>query len=463
MAHIIDSEFYKNGWGTEEMRNVFSDRKRYQRWLDMEVVLAEVQAELGIISAEAAEEIGKKAKVELLDLDFVKDQLAKTGHSLVPLLRAVEKVCDNSLGEYIHYGPTTQDIQDTCMALEIKDACSILFRDLIRFEKAILVHAEKYKAFPMAGRTHNQQGLPITLGLKFAGWAAEVRRNIERMKDIRKRLFVGMLHGGTGTMAGLGEKAYPLIEGVMARLGLEVPATGWGSSRDNFAEYQCLLGMIAGTVGRIANEIFQLSRTEILELQEPLGEHYVGSSTMPHKRNAETSEFVVAMARIVMNNTTLGLQGMIAEHERDTRCWRLDWHSIPESSIMTARALDACATVVEGLDINEERITENLDMLHGMLFSEALMFYLGEKIGKQTAHHLIRDAILAANTGDKTFRELLLEDPEISANLSREELDSVMDYSKHVGKSAEQVEAVVGLSRRLSQTDGDLQKFLAGE
>jgi adenylosuccinate lyase len=249
----------------------------------------------------------------------------------------------------------------------------------------------------------------------------------------------------------------------MARLGLEVPAIGWGSSRDNFAEYQCLLGMIAGTVGRIANEIFQLSRTEILELQEPLGEHYVGSSTMPHKRNAETSEFVVAMARIVMNNTTLGLQGMIAEHERDTRCWRLDWHSIPESSIMTARALDACATVVEGLDINEERITENLDMLHGMLFSEALIFYLGEKIGKQTAHHLIRDAILAANTGDKTFRELLLEDPEISANLSREELDSVMDYSKHVGKSAEQVEAVVGLSRRLSQTDGDLQKFLAGE
>ncbi len=453
MAHIIDSEFYKNGWGTEEMRNVFSDRKRYQRWLDIEIVLAEVQAGLGIIPSEAADEIAKKAKVELLDLDFVKEGLAQTGHSLVPLLRAVQKICDGSLGEYIHYGPTTQDIEDTGMVLEIKDAFRIIFRDLCRLEKAILELADRYKAFPMAGRTHNQQGLPITLGLKFAGWAAEVRRDIERMKDTSQRLFVGMLHGGTGTMAGLGEKAYPIIEGVMERLALEVPVTGWGSSRDNFAEYQSLLGIIAGTIGRIANEIYQLSRTEILELQEPLGKHYVGSSTMPHKRNAETSEFVVAMTRVIMNNASLGLQGMIAEHERDTRSWRLDWHSIPESSIMMAKALQACTVVVEGLDINEPRISENLDMLHGMLFSEALMFHLGEKMGKQTAHHLIRDAILAANTGNKTFRELLLEDPEIGANLTKEELDSVMDYTKHIGKSAEQVDAVIALSRKQCVSD----------
>lgn len=453
MAHIIDSEFYKNGWGTEEMRNVFSDRKRYQRWLDIEIVLAEVQAELGIIPSEAADEIAKKAKVELLDLDFVKEGLAQTGHSLVPLLRAVQKICDGSLGEYIHYGPTTQDIEDTGMVLEIKDAFRIIFRDLCRLEKAILELADRYKAFPMAGRTHNQQGLPITLGLKFAGWAAEVRRDIERMKDTSQRLFVGMLHGGTGTMAGLGEKAYPILEGVMERLALEVPVTGWGSSRDNFAEYQSLLGIIAGTIGRIANEIYQLSRTEILELQEPLGKHYVGSSTMPHKRNAETSEFVVAMTRVIMNNASLGLQGMIAEHERDTRSWRLDWHSIPESSIMMAKALQACTVVVEGLDINEPRISENLDMLHGMLFSEALMFHLGEKMGKQTAHHLIRDAILAANTGNKTFRELLLEDPEIGRNLTKEELDSVMDYTKHIGKSAEQVDAVIALSRKQCVSD----------
>ncbi|MDD2207674.1 MAG: adenylosuccinate lyase [Aminobacterium sp.] len=453
MSHIIDSEFYKNGWGTEEARAVFDDRKRYQRWLDIESALAKVQGKLGVIPEEAAEEIQKKAHMELLDIDAIKKGIAETGHSFVPLIKAVQNICEGNAGEYIHYGPTTQDIEDTGMVMEIRDAYHIIFRDLCRMEEILIPLAEKYKDFPMAGRTHNQQGLPITLGLKFAGWIAEVRRDIERMKHMKETLFVGMLHGGTGTMAGLGEKALETIDGVMKELDLGVPATGWGSSRDTFAEYLSVLGMIAGTIGRIANEIFQLSRTEILELQEPLGEHYVGSSTMPHKRNAETSEFVVAMARIVISNANLGLQGMISEHERDTRSWRLDWHSMPESSIMTAKMLEACNAVLAGLDINEKRISQNLDMLHGMLFSEALMFYIGKKVGKQTAHHLIRDAVMQAQNNNMKFRDILMNDPEIKKHVSSAELDAVMDYSKHIGKSVELTEQVIARSKELSASD----------
>lgn len=457
MSHIIDSEFYKNGWGTEEMRAVFDDRRRYQRWLDIEVVLAEVQAELGVIPAEAATEIKAKAKIEELDIDFIKDELAKTGHSLVPLLKAVQKRCADNLGEHIHYGPTTQDIEDTGGVLEMREAARILTRDLLRLEKALLTYAEQYKNLPMTGRTHNQHGLPITLGLKFAGWAAELRRDIERIKDMGPRVFVGMLHGGTGTMAGLGEKAWETMERFMARLDLGAPPTGWGSSRDVVAEYQVVLAMVAGTVGRIANEIFQLARTEIQEFYEPLGEHYVGSSTMPHKRNPEVSEFCVAMCRVVMNNAQLGLQSMVSEHERDTRSWRLDWHSIPESSIMLHKALSALIFICEGLEIDTKRIAENLDMMHGMLFSEALMFHLGAKVGKQTAHHLIRDSILGATSSGKPFRDLLLANPTIRANISEEELDSIMDYSKHVGQSARQVEAVAATAKLLAATD---QAFL---
>ncbi len=456
MAHIIDSEFYGASWCTPEMREVFDDRKRYQRWLDIEVVLAEVQAGLGVIPAEAAAEIKAKAVMAELDTDFIKEELAKTGHSLVPLLKAVQKRCAGNLGEYIHYGPTTQDIEDTGGVLEMKEASKLIFRDLARLEKTLLALSEKYAGFPMAGRTHNQQGLPITLGLKFANWAAELRRGMERVKDMRKRVFVGMLHGGTGTMAGLGEQAYPTARGVMKALGLELPPTGWGSARDIVAEYQTVLGLLAGTVGRIANEIFQLARTEINEFQEPLGEHYVGSSTMPHKRNPEVTEFIVAMTRVVMSNVQLALQSMLSEHERDTRCWRLDWHSIPESSMMLHKGLSALVFVVEGLCINEERITENLDMLHGMLFSEALMFKLGEKVGKQTAHHLIRDTILAATAPKgKTFRELLFETPEIAANLSQEELGELMDYSKHIGQSEGQVKDVIAAAKELGATDKD--------
>lgn len=454
MPHIIDSEFYGASWCTPEMRELFDDSTRYQRWLDIEVVLAAVQAELGVIPAEAAAEIKAKARVEELDTDFIKEELQKTGHSLVPLLKAVQKRCQGNLGEYIHYGPTTQDIEDTGGVLEIKAASKLLFRDLARLEKTLLELSEKYATFPMAGRTHNQQGLPITLGLKFANWAAELRRGMERVKDMRKRVFIGMLHGGTGTMAGLGEKAYPTAERVMQELGLDLPPTGWGSARDTMAEYQSVLGLLAGTIGRIANEIFQLARTEIGEFQEPLGEHYVGSSTMPHKRNPEVTEFVVAMTRVVMSNVQLGLQSMVAEHERDTRAWRLDWHSVPESSMMLHKALSALVFVVEGLCIDEERITQNLDMLHGMLFSEALMFRLGEKVGKQTAHHLIRDTILAATAPKgKTFRELLFDSPDISANLSQEELTELMDYSKHIGQSERQVQDVIAAAKTLGASD----------
>jgi len=459
MAHIIDSEFYKDGWGTKEMRDVFDDRKRYQRWLDVEVALANAQAKLGIIPKYAAKEISKNAKLELLNLENIKRDLKKTGHSLVPLLKEVQRVCNGDAGEYIHYGPTTQDIEDTGAALEIKDAYKIILRDLYIIEKLILELAEKYKNLPMAGRTHNQQGLPITLGLKFATWAAEIRRDIERMKDIKKRIFVGMLHGGTGTMAGLGEKAFETIDLVMQDLGLEVPEIGWGSSRDYFTEYILVTGMVAATLGKISNEIYQLSRTEIGELQEPFPKDYVGSSTMPHKKNAETSEFVVAMTRIVINNCSLALQSMISEHERDTRSWRLDWHTIPENSILIAKILQANNFLLSGLEVNEKRINENLHLLKGMLFSEALMFYLGKKIGKQTAHHVIRDAVMESMTQDVSFKELLLKKSEINNNITSQELDQIMDYNKHIGKSIELVKQVVKRHEELSINDREYLYF----
>jgi len=459
MAHIIDSEFYKNGWGTKEMRDVFDDRKRYQRWLDIEVVLPNAQANLGIIPKYAAKEISKNAKLKLLDLENIKRDLKKTGHSLVPLLKEVQRICNGDAGEYIHYGPTTQDIEDTGAVLEIKDAYKIIMHGLYDIEKRILELAEEYKNLPMAGRTHNQQGLPITLGLKFATWAAEVRRDIERMKDIKKRIFVGMLHGGTGTMAGLGEKAFETIDLVMKNLGLEVPEIGWGSSRDYFAEYVLMTGMVGATLGKIANEIYQLSRTEIRELQEPLTKDYVGSSTMPHKRNAETSEFVVAASRIVINNCSLALQSMISEHERDTRSWRLDWHTIPENSILVAKILEDCKYVLDGLDINTKNISKNLNLLKGMLFSETIMLYLGKKVGKQTAHQLIHDAIINAKDKDISFKNILLNYKEIQKYITEEELDNVMDYNKCVGKSVELVNQVVERFKELSINDQEYLEF----
>lgn len=443
MAHIIDSEFYKNGWGTEEMRLVFEDHTRYQRWLDIEAALARVQAKLKIIPKEAAEEITKKARYEILDKEKIKENLKKSSHSLVPLLKELQRNCKNSTGEFIHYGPTTQDIEDTGTILEIKDACEIIEQDLKVISSLLVDLAEKYKELPMAGRTHNQQGLPITLGLKFAIWLAEVKRNLERLVEMKKRLFDGLLHGGTGTMAAFGEKAFEILEGVMEELDLNVPSVGWATARDNLGEYVNLLGLIAATMGKIGNEIYQLSRTEIGELNEPSHKGKIGSSTMPHKRNPESSEMLVALARIVINNTTLGLTAMMMEHERESMSWRLDWHTIPENSILISRILKSIIHILGGLEVNESRISENLDCLKGLLFSETLMLHFGKKVGKQTAHHLLYEAAIEARENNLPLKDVILNNDKLRTYTSSKELDEIMDYQKYIGKSRELVERAI--------------------
>jgi len=450
-AHVIDSEFLKNVWGTSEMRNVFSDERRVARWLQIEAALAETQAELGIIPKEAAKDISMHASVEYIDIEFVRQSVESSGHTLVPVIKSLEKACSQNYGEYVHYGATTQDIHDTGAVLEIRDAYAIIIRDCLALEGHLLALSEKYKKFPMVGRTQCQQALPITLGFKIASWAAELRRDIERLKELPKRCFVIMLHGAVGTMAGFGEHAYAILEGTAKRLNLGVPSICWASARDTFAEYQAQLGILAGTLGRIGNEICTLSHTEIGELHEPLGQNYVGSSTMPHKRNTQKSAFTVTMSRIVQANALTGLNAMILEHERDTRSWRLDFHNISESSILIAKMLSNMNYVIKDLDVHEDKITSNLNLLGGMLLSEVVMFELGKHIGKQTAHKLVKQAAFSKSTG--SFQEHLLEIPEVAAIFSADDLVKLFDYSKYIGHAAEEVDHVISYCRACHLTD----------
>lgn len=453
MAHIIDHSFYRDSWGTAEMRAVFDDERRFQRWLDVWAALAVIQAEAGVIPKEAADEIATKARVELLDRDFIREDLQRAGHTLVPVLRAFEKVCEGGAGEWIHYGPTTQDVQDTALAMEMKDAWTILFRNLKALETACLEQADRYTSLVIVGRTHNQHALPMTLGMKLASWASEIRRNLERMKALPDRAFFIMLHGGVGTMAGLGPDAKSIAERMAQRLDLFYPPISWASARDGVAEFLSVLGICAGTLGRIANEVFQLSRTELGEVHEPIPDTMVGSSTMPHKRNAVRSEFSGTMVKVVMNNVTLGLQSMVVSHERDASVWRLDWHTVPESAIMLDRVINHMRTVVEGLAVNEAKIAENLDLTNGAIMSEALMFRLGEKIGKQSAHHALHEIVMEAAHAQKPFRQAVLESPALKGKIDPEELEAILDYRKYLGTAETQVEDTIALSKRLAASD----------
>jgi len=440
VSHIIDSEFYKRVMGTEEMRAVFDPRKQIQSWLDTVAALAKVQAELGIIPEQAATTIATKANAETLDLSKI-----VVGEPLSSLLRALREVCGES-GQYVGHGVTERDVEDTGTMLEIRDAFGIIFRDLYITEKTLRQLAGKHKMMPMAGRSHNQHGPPVTLGFKLAGWAAETRRNMERMKDLHKRLFVSLNDGET-------DPSDAVLKGVMAELNLNVPVVGSNSARDHIAEFQNTLGLVAGGIGRIGNEIYQLSRSELFELHEPLGPDYVGSSAMPHKRNAEVSEFVVAQCRIVQQNTALGMQAMLCEQGRDSVL--LDRHSIPESCVLLARAMESTKDILADLDIFEDNMRRNMGALDGMIFSEALMYYLAPKLGKQTAHDVVLDACMLAHETRTPVKQVLLNDPVASKIVVEQEMDELMDYSKHIGKCPEQVDQVLAFAEAHEHNDAD--------
>ena len=322
---VFDDALIKHLWSTEELRAIFSDANRVQKWYDFEAALALEQAELGIIPRAAAQDIAAKAKVGNVDIEAIAAEIRRIKHPLVPALKAVEKLCQDGHGEYIHFGPTTQDVLDTGTMLQIKDAHAIYLRDMKAIGQALYQLADAHKATPMAGRSHGVQALPITFGHKAAIWLSEMGRNYQRLTQLEPRMFVGGMVGAVGTQASYGPQAPELERRLMKRLGLGVADINWQPARDRFAEYVCVLAIIGQTLGKIANEIINLEHTEIGELFEPFSEGKVGSSTMPHKRNPSSCEAAVGVSRALRYNATYMLECMIIEHERDGSAWRGEW------------------------------------------------------------------------------------------------------------------------------------------
>ena len=452
-SHIVDSGFYSNGYATSEVRTIFCDIYRYQRWLDVEAALAVTQAELGIIPEWAAEIIRDKAQLKYLDLNAIREGIKTSSHSLIPLLCALRTVCPQDAGQFIHFGATTQDIQDTAQSLEIKDVLDIVERDLVQIINRVSVLAGKYRDTVTIGRTHAQHALPMTLGLKFAVWLDELWRNYERLQPLRERLLVSQLFGGVGTMDAFSEQGITLLTKFSDKLGLYAPNTAWHASRDRAAEFLSVLAIISGTMARIANEIRCLSRNEIGEMEEPFQMGKIGSSTMPHKRNPEMCEQAIVLARLIKSNAGLGFEAMINEHERDYRAVRLEWVTIADSSHFICGQLSIMKAIMEGLIIYDNTIRKNVDDAATFISTEALMFYLGTKIGKQTAHHVVYEICMEAIESKQPVLDLLLKHPEIDGKFEREELIETIDPSRHVGLSKELTDLTI------NSVSANMQKY----
>jgi len=438
----------------EAMKQIFSHEALMQRWLDVEAALARAEASLGIIPDEAAKEISRKAKLELLDMKKLEETQQQVWLPTVAFIRTFQSICEGDAGQYIHWGATSQDLTDTAQILQLKEAYDVIYRSLRQIEADLLGMAEQHANTIMTGRTHLVHALPITFGYKVAIWVREIRRHVERLKECRKRLLVGQLSGAVGTLASFGEKG-PEVQAEMLKreLDLEVPDIAWHASRDRFAEFVNLLAMIAATLARIANEVHLLMSTEIGEISEPWRKGLVGSSTMPHKRNPFVTETMLSLAKKVRYNAAIMTEVMIVEHERDGNFLLEEADTLTESCTIMGEILTCAESLAKGMVIYPERMQKNLGILGGLMMSERVMLELGYKIGKQTAHGVVREDCIKAIEENIEFKRVLLENPRVNQYLSESDIDRILDPVRYVGLAPQIAKNAVALSREEREKD----------
>ncbi len=451
-SHITASPFYRDGYTTAEISRIFCHFRRFSRWLEVECALAESQAKQGVIPESAAAELRKTADLRRFDTGAIIRGIKETNHSLIPLLDQWHQASDPEAAGFIHYGATTQDIQDTAQVLEMRDAFAVIARDLDRVIRETAKLASEHRDTLIVGRTHGQPALPTTLGLKFAVWLDELLRHRQRLAEMLPRILVCQLFGGVGNMSALTGDRERLLRDFAAILGLGVPDACWHASRDRTAEAVLFCALAGGTLGKMANEICQLSRDEIGELEEPFHPGKIGSTTMPHKRNPEQCEQVVVLARLLKTCAAGGLDTMINEHERDYRAVRMEWVSLTDALSYLACALAATARILAGLTVHREALARNLGSSACLVGSEALMFLIAGKIGKKKAHEALYRAAMEARESGGSFLEAVLRQKETAGLFTMEELRRATSPEKHVGRAREITDAVIRKSENLAET-----------
>jgi adenylosuccinate lyase/3-carboxy-cis,cis-muconate cycloisomerase len=440
---FLDSLTVTSFFGSAEMRAIFNDRSLMQAWLDVEGALARAQAGLGLIPREAATTISRSARIEQLDMAGIAAAASATAHPLVPLIRALVDRCGPSAGGFVHLGATTQDVMDTGFVLRIRDGLVVLERQTAELCRALRTLAIRHRGTPMAGRTHGQQALPTTFGLRVAGWYDEMRRHGSRLREMKPRLLVGSFGGAVGTLAGYGPKALELRDAFMRELGLGVPATSWHANQDRFAECIALLGMLASTAEKIAREVYLLGRTEIGEASEPQGAKQVGSSTMPHKQNPIRSEAIIGAAATLRAQVPLGLAAMVAQDDRDMGTGMVLWKLVPEAFILIGGIFERLNQVVGDLRVDTARMAANLRLSGGLIVSEAVMLELARSLGREEAHHVVTDAARRSVEQRRPFSTCLREHPALAGRLSTSELDALLDPDAYLGQAGEIVDRVL--------------------
>src|SRR5712672_806030 len=439
----VSSGIFRDIFSTEPMRRIFADENRIQKYLDIEAALARAQARLGVIPQNACDEIQRHCSIAEYDFAKLKAQTERIGYPVLPVVRQLVALCRDGLGEWCHWGATTQDITDTATVLQIREALDLIEADLVAISDALAALAKRYRDTPMAGRSNLQQAVPITFGYKAATYLAGFERHLERLKELRPRVLVGEFGGAAGTLSSLGKRGLEVQVALMKELSLGQPQIAWHTVRDRIAEVGCFLGLVTGVCGKIAFDVKLMMQTEVEEVFEPFHEGRGSSSTMPQKRNPISSVYITATAALVRQHVAALLDAMIEDHERATGPWEIEWIAVPEIFSLAAGALAHTRFLVSGLQVDEKKMRENLDITRGLIVSEAVMMGLGPHIGRQYAHDLVYDICRQVIATGRPLVDLLAENKEVAKHLDRAALEKLCDPANYLGQAGEMVDRVL--------------------
>jgi 3-carboxy-cis,cis-muconate cycloisomerase len=436
---VLESSLYKDMFGTPAMRAVFDDVATLERYVQVEVALARVQGDLGVIPRQAAQTIAQLADASKLDMAKMKHDTEIVGYPILPLVKQISAMCGPA-GGYLHWGATTQDIMDMATVLQIRDALDIIDADLAELDGILDQLAKTYRDAPMAGRTHLQHALPITFGYKVAVWLLMIRRHRQRLEQLRPRVLVGQFGGAAGTLASLGDQGLAVHEALMKDLGLEASPITWHVARDGLAEAVQFLALVAGSLGKVALDVMLMMTNELSEVFEPFVKGRGASSTMPQKRNPISCEFMSSAARTVRQHAGLAIDAMVQDFERATGPWHVEWSAIPEAFILTAGSLRQAKFMLAGLEVDTVRMVHNLNLSGGLIVAEAVMMGMAPHLGRQVAHDVVYDACRVAATHKRHLADVLKENTTVLAKLSHDQIDALCDPANYLGAAPQMVD-----------------------
>jgi len=443
---LLDSLF-----GSEAMNAIFSDAARLQGMLDFEVALARAEARCGLMPVASAEAIAAQCKTELLDFCALSSAAALSLNPAVPLVKQLTALVtknDKDAARFVHWGATSQDANDTGLVLQMRRAFEVIEKDLELLAASLADMAQKYRSTPITGRTLMQHAMPTTFGAKVASLLDAITRHRERLAETRKRALVAQFGGAVGTLSALGDKGLAVAAALADELKLAEPAAPWHTQRDRVAEVACTLGLLAGTLGKIARDLSLRAQTEIGEIFEPAGEGRGGSSTMPHKRNPVTCGVVLAAAVRVPGLVSTMLSAMVQEDERGLGNWHAEWETLPEIFRVTGGALHQMAWIMPRLEVDAARMRANLEATRGLIYAEGVTMALARHMGKSEAHSLVEGASRRARESGKHLRDVLHGEPEATKLVSTAELDSLFAPENYLRAAEEFVDRVIGAARR---------------